>query len=76
MWGGVVPDALTVLVRLLASLHDDEGNVAVEGLHEGTAADVDYPPERVREETGLLDGVRRSALVRCRNDFGPSRRSP
>jgi acetylornithine deacetylase/succinyl-diaminopimelate desuccinylase-like protein len=57
LWGGVVPDALSVLVRLLASLHDDEGNVAVEGLYEGTAADVDYSPERVREETGLLDGV-------------------
>ena len=26
-WGGVVPDALSVLVRLLASLHDDDGNV-------------------------------------------------
>ena len=58
LWGGVAPDALTVLVRLLASLHDDEGNVAVEGLHEAEAADVDYPPERVREETGLLEGVR------------------
>ena len=57
MWGGVVPDALTVLVRLLASLHDDDGNVAVAGLHEGTATDVDYPPERVRNESGLLDGV-------------------
>jgi acetylornithine deacetylase/succinyl-diaminopimelate desuccinylase-like protein len=45
------------LVRLLASLHDDDGNVAVAGLHESTAAAVDYPPERVREDTGLLDGV-------------------
>ncbi len=57
MWGGVVPDALMVLTRLLASLHDDDGNAAVAGLHEGTAADLDYPPEQVREETGLLDGV-------------------
>jgi acetylornithine deacetylase/succinyl-diaminopimelate desuccinylase-like protein len=57
MWGGVVPDALSALVRLLASLHDDDGNVAVAGLHEGSAAEVDYPPERVREESGLLDGV-------------------
>ncbi|BBY34888.1 dipeptidase [Mycolicibacter minnesotensis] len=57
LWGGVVPDALTVLVRLLASLHDDEGNVAVAGLHESTAAPVDYPPNRVRADTGLLDGV-------------------
>jgi acetylornithine deacetylase/succinyl-diaminopimelate desuccinylase-like protein len=57
IWGGVVPDALSALVRLLASLHDDDGNVAVEGLHESTAADVDYPPERVRAESGMLDGV-------------------
>lgn len=57
LWGGVVPDALTVLVRLLASLHDDEGNVAVAGLHESVAAPVDYPPDRVRADTGLLDGV-------------------
>jgi len=58
LWGGAVPDALTVLVRLLASLHDDDGNVAVEGLHEAEVADVDYPAERVRAETGMLDGVR------------------
>ena len=58
LWGGVVPDALSALVRLLASLHDDDGNVAVAGLHEGTAADVDYPAVRVRAEAGLLDGVR------------------
>jgi acetylornithine deacetylase/succinyl-diaminopimelate desuccinylase-like protein len=57
LWGGVAPDALSVLVRLLAGLHDDDGNVAVAGLHEGPAADVDYSPERVREEAGLLDGV-------------------
>jgi acetylornithine deacetylase/succinyl-diaminopimelate desuccinylase-like protein len=57
LWGGVVPDALSVLVRLLASLHDDDGNVAVPDLHESTAAAVDYPPDRVRAESGLLDGV-------------------
>ncbi|ORW98514.1 dipeptidase [Mycobacterium szulgai] len=57
LWGGVVPDALSVLVRLLASLHDDDGNVAVPGLHHGDAADVDYPPERVRVDSGLLEGV-------------------
>jgi acetylornithine deacetylase/succinyl-diaminopimelate desuccinylase-like protein len=57
LWGGVVPDALSVLVRLLASLHDDGGNVAVAGLHEGAAADINYPPDRVRADSGLLDGV-------------------
>jgi acetylornithine deacetylase/succinyl-diaminopimelate desuccinylase-like protein len=57
MWGGVVPDALSALVRLLTSLHDDDGNVAVAGLDESTAAEIDFPPERVRQDTGLLGGV-------------------
>lgn len=57
LWGGVVPDALSVLVRLLASLHDDDGNVAVQGLYETSAADVDRGPQWVRAESGLLDGV-------------------
>ncbi|MCA2319223.1 dipeptidase [Mycobacterium intracellulare] len=60
LWGGVVPDALSVLVRLLASLHDDDGNVAVAGLHETDTAALnypDYPAERVRTDSGLLDGV-------------------
>lgn len=57
MWGGVVPDALTVLCRLLATLHDDNGDVAIDGLVRGTAADLDYPLDRVRAESGIADGV-------------------
>ncbi|HEX5086254.1 MAG TPA: dipeptidase [Nocardioides sp.] len=57
MWGGVVPDALITLCRLLATLHDDDGNVAVEGLVGGPAADVTYPEERARAESGIADGV-------------------
>src|SRR4051794_39917170 len=57
MWGGVVPDALMALARLLATLHDDAGNVAVEGLFAGPAADVDYPEDRARGESGLAEGV-------------------
>ena len=57
MFGGPVPDALTALVRLLASLHDDAGNVAVAGLRAGEAADLDYSEDRLRAESGLLDGV-------------------
>jgi acetylornithine deacetylase/succinyl-diaminopimelate desuccinylase-like protein len=58
MWGGVVPDAVMAMTRLLASLHDDDGNVAVSGLRESTAAALEYPAEQVREESGMLDGVR------------------
>ena len=56
MWGGVVPDALTALARLLATLHDDAGNVAVQGLVTGAAADLDYPEDRVRAESGSPTG--------------------
>ena len=57
MWGGLVPDALIALSRLLATLHDDAGDVAVAGLHSGPAADVDYPEERLRAESGVAPGV-------------------
>jgi hypothetical protein len=40
MFGGAVPDALMVLARLLSTLHDDVGEVAVDGLigREGPAS--------------------------------------
>ena len=56
-YGGVVPDALTALCRLLATLHDDQGNVAIAGLATAPAPALEYPPERLREESGILDGV-------------------
>jgi cysteinylglycine-S-conjugate dipeptidase len=57
MWGGIVPDALMALSRLLSSLHDERGNVAVPGLVSGPAPDVVYDEARVRDEGGVLDGV-------------------
>jgi acetylornithine deacetylase/succinyl-diaminopimelate desuccinylase-like protein len=57
MFGGAVPDALTALARLLATLHDDAGDVAVDGLAAREDAVVDYPEQRLRHEAGMLDGV-------------------
>jgi acetylornithine deacetylase/succinyl-diaminopimelate desuccinylase-like protein len=57
MWGGLVPDALITLSRLIASLHDDAGNVAVAGLHSGPAADVEYPEDRLRAESGAAEDI-------------------
>lgn len=57
MWGGLVPDALMALTRLLASLHDDAGDLAVAGLHAGPAADVEYPEDRLRAESGAAPGI-------------------
>lgn len=56
-FGGAVPDALTALCRLLATLHDANGDVAVEGLVTAPAPDVDYPEAQLRAEAGMLDSV-------------------
>ena len=56
-YGGPIPDAITALCRMLATLHDDQGNVAIPGLHrfewKGRAVD----EQSLREEAGVLDGV-------------------
>jgi acetylornithine deacetylase/succinyl-diaminopimelate desuccinylase-like protein len=57
MYGGAVMDALTALTRLLGTLHDDAGDVAVAGLHAGEAADLDLTEEQLRADAGVLDGV-------------------
>jgi len=57
MWGGLVPDSLIALSRLIASLHDDAGDVAIDGLLSTPAADVTYPEERLRAESGAVPGV-------------------
>jgi len=56
-FGGLVPDALTCLCRLLATLHDERGNVAIAGLRSSSAPDVAYPLDRLQAETQKLDGV-------------------
>jgi acetylornithine deacetylase/succinyl-diaminopimelate desuccinylase-like protein len=57
VFGGAVPDALSALCRLLATLQDDAGDVAVDGL---VAARSDVPglrDDELRSAAGLLDGV-------------------
>lgn len=58
LYGGAVPDATTTLVRLLATLHDASGEVAVTGLQSGATAALDYDEDQLRAESGLLAGVR------------------
>jgi acetylornithine deacetylase/succinyl-diaminopimelate desuccinylase-like protein len=58
MYGGPVPDALTALCRMLASLHDERGNVAVPGLTRGQADPLDLTEAHFRAEAGVLDEVR------------------
>ena len=57
MFGGACPDAITALCRLMATLHDDQGDVAIEGLVHTDAPEIDYDEARLREESGLLDAT-------------------
>ncbi|KAA9157506.1 dipeptidase [Microbacterium lushaniae] len=57
MFGGAVPDAMLATVKLLATLWDDEGAVAVAGMTARDAATPDYSEETLRSEAGLPDGV-------------------
>ena len=57
VFGGPVPDALTALCRLLATLHDEGGDVAVAGLHRAPSAAPEPDPAVLRADAGLLDGV-------------------
>jgi acetylornithine deacetylase/succinyl-diaminopimelate desuccinylase-like protein len=58
VFGGPVLDAPTVLARLIATLHDDEGNVAVAGLVSHDDAHLEYPEEDFRRDASVLEGVR------------------
>ncbi|MCU1591517.1 MAG: hypothetical protein JWP11_2773 [Frankiales bacterium] len=56
VYGGPVADALTGLCRILATLHDDLGDVAVKGLHVGTSDTPDLDPDVFRADVGLVPG--------------------
>ena len=57
MFGGAVLDAPTLLARLIATLHDDAGDVAVAGLVHAPDPAVDYDEAAFRADAGVLDGV-------------------
>lgn len=57
MMGGAVPDAMLATVKLLATLWDDDGAVAVEGLAVRDAETPAYDEATLRAESGLLEGV-------------------
>lgn len=57
MFGGVLPDALMVLCRTLASLHNDDGSVAVAGLVSGDAEPLDLTEAELRSQAGALEST-------------------
>jgi acetylornithine deacetylase/succinyl-diaminopimelate desuccinylase-like protein len=57
-YGGPVPDALTALCRLIATLHNRRGDVAVKGLRSGSSHALRMPESDLRRFTGLRPSVR------------------
>lgn len=57
MFGGPLLDANTLLARLVATLHDDAGDVAVQGLVAAPEPAVDYDEAAFRADSSVLDGV-------------------
>jgi acetylornithine deacetylase/succinyl-diaminopimelate desuccinylase-like protein len=54
MFGGAAPDALLALIKLLATLHDDDGNVAVEGLHQFEWQGAEMDESQFRVDAGII----------------------
>ncbi len=54
MFGGPALDALTVLCRLLATLHDEDGAVAVEGLYVGESEAPNIDADVFKQDSGLV----------------------
>lgn len=57
-YGGAAPDALAALIRLLDSLRDEHGRIAIDGLESDQKwTGRDYPEADFRADAGVLDGV-------------------
>ncbi len=57
VFGGPAPDAMMALARLLSTLHDDAGNVAVDGVTETVWEGADLSEDDLRSSADVLDGV-------------------
>ena len=57
LFGGGAPDALMALMRLLSTLHDDAGDVAVPGLAGSDWEGGDTNEELFRRASGMLPGL-------------------
>lgn len=57
MFGGAAPDAMLAMIQLLATLHDEAGSVAVEGLTSTEGETPHYPESQLSLEAAFLDGV-------------------
>ena len=59
MFGGPLPDAMTAMIKLLSTLNDAEGSVAIKGLKSVAVAGPDFSDDEFRALAGLMPGVER-----------------
>ncbi|HEY5230177.1 MAG TPA: dipeptidase [Galbitalea sp.] len=57
MFGGAAPDSMLATIMLLATLWDENGSVAVDGMASYEMTTPEYSEELFREEAALLEGV-------------------
>jgi cysteinylglycine-S-conjugate dipeptidase len=58
MFGGAAPDAMLATIRLLNTLWNADGSVAVAGLTSREGSVLDYDEHRLAEEAAFLEGVK------------------
>jgi len=58
MYGGAAPDAMLAAIQLLATLHDADGSVAVEGLTSREGTTPEYDEHKLADEAAFLPGVK------------------
>src|SRR5699024_1272264 len=57
MYGGLAPDAMLAMTKVLARLNDEHGSVAVPGLHRELETDIDYDEATLRGDAGVLESA-------------------
>ena len=75
-FGGPVPDALLALCRLVASLHDEDGDMTVDGLKSGPPYGIDAHEAEIRQVRPAARGFAARQRVPGAPALGPARPWP
>ena len=57
MFGGAAPDAMTAMIRILDSLHDENGDTVIPGVDSGSWSGADMDEAVYRDGSSILPGV-------------------
>jgi acetylornithine deacetylase/succinyl-diaminopimelate desuccinylase-like protein len=57
MFGGAAPDALTAMIRILDTLHDENGDTVIDGVDSGSWVGADMDEDVYRDGSSVLPGV-------------------